>query len=541
MKYLLRIFLIPILARLGRTFGKSWSELGEKYGREVMLAQAKDILVEPSEIPAAEDPLDIIFLTMIGGHGYNTSVDIVIGLSLKARGHAVRFVVCDQELNACEVKKATNRKNWDKACSKCWTYGKNIYNRFGLEIIKVSSLIAGKTPEQNPERWSEIVEASLLKHFGVGVLESGEAVTARRQAYEESVRVTQMIGETLVVMKPDRVLMSHGIYSTWGPQRELLNESRIPVITFSKCKKKNTEKFNWTTSADWWDVSKEWERVGEISLTTEQDAQLDEYLDSRRDHSADTLKYNFGNEESKSETFNRLGLDPTKPTFIAFTNVLWDAASAQREIVFSDPITWIIETINWFTDHPNRQLVVKIHPAEVVIGTNQPFASIIRQRIPELPNNVRIIEPHEEVNSWSVMAIADLGLVHTSTIGMEMPLEHIPCAVVSRTHFRGRGFTIDVNTEEEYFELIRCWDAKQYNLEEARTLARRYAYLLFERYQLPFKFFHEPNHTDVRAMNFDSVQSLATHPVMKLICDSIENGNDFLLPPSPQIQEKFKQ
>ena len=77
------------------------------------------------------------------------------------------------------------------------------------------------------------------------------------------------------------------------------------------------------------------------------------------------------------------------------------------------------------------------------------------------------------------MQIADLGLVHTSTIGMEMPLEGIPCAVVSKTHFRGRGFTIDVNTREEYFNLIENWDSESYDSQSCIDLAKRYAFLLF--------------------------------------------------------------
>ena len=543
MKYKARLKIIPLLSGVGRKLGSTWPQLGDKFGREVMIAQAAEILSAPSEITAVapKEELDVVFLTMIGGHGYNTSVDIVLGLALKARGHRVRFVVCDQQLPACEVKKAKNKNGWQKACNKCWAYGQAIYSSFGLEIVKVSDLVADYDAPKDLSRWNEIVEASLLKHFGVGILAEDSTTEARREAYQQSVSISHRIGEALVAMSPDRVIMSHGIYSTWGPQRELLNDANIPVVTYSKCKKKWTEKLNWTTSADWWDVSQEWERVQDRALTTEQSDQLDRYLDSRRDHSADTLKYNFGTEESKTETYERLGLDPNKPTFIAFTNVLWDAASAQREIVFSDPITWIIDTINWFAKHPDRQLVVKIHPAEVVIGTNQPFASIITERVGELPKNVRVIEPHEKVNSWSVMSIADLGLVHTSTIGMEMPLENIPCAVVSRTHYRERGFTIDVNTKEEYFDLIENWNVQNYDLEEFRTRGRRYAYLLFERYQLPFKFFYEPKHTDVRAMNFDSVQTLADHPTMKLICNSIEQREDFLLPETPQETGKHWQ
>ena len=245
------------------------------------------------------------------------------------------------------------------------------------------------------------------------------------------------------------------------------------------------------------------------------------------------MKFNHGSEEARSDVFANLGLDETKPTFVAFTNVLWDAASAHREIVFPDPTTWILESIAWFAERPDRQLVVKIHPAEAVVGTNQPFASIIRDRFPSLPSNIYIIEPEQKTNSWSIIKIADLGLAHTSTVGMEMPLEGVPCAVLSRTHYRGRGFTIDVNNRDEYFHLIENWNRDDHDIEEMRTLAKRYAFLLFERYQLPFPFFTEAGHTDVRSMNFSSVSNLANHPVMKLITDSIEEKRDFLLPPDP--------
>ena len=93
MKYAARIFAVPILAKIGRAFGMSWNSLGDRLGREVILAQAPSIIADSSNksLPQSDKPLDIVCLTMIGGHGYNTSVDIVLGLALKARGHKVRF------------------------------------------------------------------------------------------------------------------------------------------------------------------------------------------------------------------------------------------------------------------------------------------------------------------------------------------------------------------------------------------------------------------------------------------------------------------
>ena len=47
--------------------------------------------------------------------------------------------------------------------------------------------------------------------------------------------------------------------------------------------------------------------------------------------------------------------------------------------------------------------------------------------------------------------MTDLGIVHTTTSGMEMPLVNVPVVVVSNTHYRGKGFTIDVENKEDYF------------------------------------------------------------------------------------------
>ncbi|HOG37330.1 MAG TPA: hypothetical protein PKZ29_00235, partial [Candidatus Woesebacteria bacterium] len=72
--------------------------------------------------------------------------------------------------------------------------------------------------------------------------------------------------------------MSHGIYCTWGPAREALLAANIPVITYGEGKKRDTEKFNWNTSADWWDVSAEWDKVRDVPLTPAQQKTIDDYL-----------------------------------------------------------------------------------------------------------------------------------------------------------------------------------------------------------------------------------------------------------------------
>lgn len=484
-----------------------------------------------------ETPLKIVFLTMIGGHRYLFATEAILSLLLQQRGHQVQHVICDQSLPACEIKKSTNHEQWAEACASCWSLGRHLATSFGLDVVGVSELLKDASPElDNSIDIDSIVEASLLKHFMVGSLDAiGDSKHERAEAYIEAAQRSLKIGATIVAQKPDRVIMSHGIYSTWGPARELLLENNIPVTTYGKGKKRQTIKFNWSTSADWWDVSEEWKTAKSQELTAVQESEIDSYLESRRSHSDDSMVYNFGKEEPVEAIKKRLGLVTGKTTFTLFTNVLWDAASAQREIAFKNAIDWVFETIRWFIEHPEKQLIVKVHPAEVVIGTKQPFSKIIDDEFPNLPPNIAIINPDAVINSWSVAEMTDLGLVHTSTVGMELPLEGTPVAVVSRTHFRDRGFTIDIENKNQYFELLDQFNPDSSNDTEMTKIAKRYAYLLFNRYQIPFDLFEEPNHADVRSFKLDKLRGLASSEIVNAFIPPFERGSgSFLLPRSSQ-------
>ena len=531
-KYNIRLILVPLVSKFLFSLGYDWRFLGKKFGREVIISQLQFLNKKfHINLPKNNPPLSIYILTITCGNTYNLCLEILLAFGLKFRGHKVKFVLDDLQLPITTDTKADNEDNWESIVYRGFSFGKRMISKAGFEIVYVSNLINNNEISNNHKEFSEIVEASLLKHYKVGVLDEDSAeVRQRRKLFEKAVKLSSHLGDKIIDLKPDRIIMSTGIYSTWGPPRIVLNNAKIPVLTYSKTKKKDTEKFNWKYASDWWDVSNEWKKIKEIPLTIDENKKLDDYLDSRITHEKDVLKYNFGLYEDHKETFRRLNLSQDKPVYSLYTNVLWDAASAQREIAFSNPVDWVYRTINWFIKNQEYQLIVKIHPAEVVIGTNQPFYNLINEKYDELPNNIRIIRPEEKINSWSIVNISSLGLVHTSTVGLELPLKGIPCIVASKTHFRGKGFTIDIENEVDYFDLLKNFDKKNYDIDKMITYARRYSYLLFERYQIPFPFFYEPFWTDVRALNIERYDDLFINKHFNFIIDCIENKKEFVLP-----------
>jgi capsule polysaccharide export protein KpsC/LpsZ len=86
-----------------------------------------------------------------------------------------------------------------------------------------------------------------------------------------------------------------------------------------------------------------------------------------------------------------------------------------------------------------------------------------------------------------LIEIADLILTYTSTIGLEAALMGKPVMVAGQTHYRAKGFTLDSDTETEYFdklnEVLKMTDSKH---DVDVQSARRYSFLFFRRYMIDF-------------------------------------------------------
>lgn len=179
-----------------------------------------------------------------------------------------------------------------------------------------------------------------------------------------------------------------------------------------------------------------------------------------------------------------LGLDQ-RPVVLLATNVIGDSLTLGRQ-VFSESMTeWLVRTVQYFARHPEAQLVVRIHPGELV--TKGPSVeAVVHRALPEgLPGNIYLVPANAQVNTYDLIEIADLGLVYTTTVGMEMAMSGVPAIVIGQTHYRGKGFTLDPGTWQDYFDLLdRALAAPQeYRLSQAQVeKAWEYAYRFFFEY-----------------------------------------------------------
>jgi hypothetical protein len=182
-----------------------------------------------------------------------------------------------------------------------------------------------------------------------------------------------------------------------------------------------------------------------------------------------------------------LGLD-SRPVVLLAANVIGDSLTLGRQ-VFSESMTeWLERTVQYFARLPEVQLVVRIHPGERY--TKGPsVADVVEHALPERPEHIRLVAAGDPVNTYDLVEIAALGLVYTTTVGMEMGMSGVPVIVAGRTHYRGKGFTLDPGSWEDYFERIgealvypeRCRLSR-----EQVERAWNYAYRFFFEFPLPF-------------------------------------------------------
>jgi hypothetical protein len=189
----------------------------------------------------------------------------------------------------------------------------------------------------------------------------------------------------------------------------------------------------------------------------------------------------------------QLGLDD-RPVVLLATNVLGDSLTLGRNIFAASMAEWIEKTIRYLAANDNVQVVVRVHPGERLIH-GPSMAAIIKQVQPTLPAHIHLIGPSEATNTYDLMDLASLGLTYTTTVGMEMAMRGVPVIVAGRTHYRGRGFTLDPSTWEEYFRMVEAVlrDGRGRRLEQDEvTAAWSYAYrFVFEYPQdFPWRLMH---------------------------------------------------
>ena len=210
------------------------------------------------------------------------------------------------------------------------------------------------------------------------------------------------------------------------------------------------------------------------------------------------------------ETRKMLNLDD-RPVVMLAANVLGDSLTLGRDIFASSMTEWITKTVQYFAKRTDVQMVIRVHPGEKLVPQAKSMATVVKEALPELPSHIHVIGALDKVNTYDLIEFADVGLAYTTTVGLETAMNGRPVISCGWTHYRGRGFTLDANSWDEYMSMLDkvLADIPSYKLNEKQVeFAWNYAYRFFFEYPRPFPW---------RLMNF--WDDLEVWPLEKVLSD----------------------
>lgn len=218
--------------------------------------------------------------------------------------------------------------------------------------------------------------------------------------------------------------------------------------------------------------------------------------------------WQYVSSQGAEETRKALKLE-NRPVVMLAANVLGDSLTLGRDLFAESMTEWITKTVQFFAQRPKIQLVIRVHPGEMLVPQVKSMGQVVREALPSLPSHIHIISAADKVNTYDLIEIADLGLAYTTTVGLETAMNGTPVISCGQTHYRGRGFTIDPNSWAEYFTTLErmLHDLPAHRLAESQTAAAwNYAYRFFFEYPRPFPW---------RLMNFwDDLQGWPLEKVL---------------------------
>jgi hypothetical protein len=473
----------------------------------------------------------LLFLSM---RGWSTHLlwETTLAHAARLRGAEPVFATCGGRLPICDA--ANLHSSPPMPCLSCSEYATEAIGLAGFTPITLRDLVdlraeiraarvrveplttiaACEVFVDGSLPLGRLIRISVAWFLARGTLPETEIVLETYRRFLISGLVLQeAFARLLERVDPDRIIMLNGTFFAESILGELASRRKVPVTTYERGFASDSIVVTPGRAAAGLMIDDEfWDEAAQRPLSEVETRRLDELLDSRT--RGERLSDNFWQKriEDVASIRRELRLRPDRPLAVLFSNILWDSAVQARDIAFDGMAEWVVDSIAGIANRPDIDLVVRLHPAEVRLTnhrTEERMADIIAARFPVLPSNVRIIPPESPISSYSLMSMATLGLVYTSTVGLEMAARGIPVVVAAQTHYRGRGFTEDVADRDAYWKAVDDLRVSGARSESRRELARRYASLFFLRFMQPLELVQEVSRGRPR-LAYRSLDELAT-------------------------------
>ena len=539
------------LKRFARTLGNSGLTWAKAVGP-----------VSPKPKADARPASRILIATSVGGHLTALNFEAVVAASLVRRGAQVDALLCDAALPACmeaehryyptpSRRRSLVKHGPRELCISCTRVGRSVYDDLGVPVllyrdfldaedVAVVERILAATDDASIRGFrlddlpvGEHAYAGALRFFARGDIgEESHADEITRSYFRAALTSVMMMRRLLRTNRYDACVLNHGIYVPQGLLAEVCRAEGVRVVTWNPAYRKSCFILSHDTTYHHTLMSEPTESWERMRWTDEIEAGLMRYLASRMEGTQDWIWFHDKPTFDVASIAAELGLDLAKPTIGMLTNVVWDAQLHYPANAFGGMIEWIIETIAWFAQHPELQLVVRIHPAEIrgTLPSRQRVLDEIGRVFPTLPGNIFVIPPDSNASTYTIMAQCNAVIIYGTKTGVELTSIGTPVIVAGEAWIRGKGVTTDCSSKGEYFDALESLPFANRMAIDTMKRARRYAYHFFFRRMIPVPFMQPRKGwpSIVPVLRDASELAPGVHRGLDVICNGILTGSAFV-------------
>jgi len=501
----------------------------------------------------------VLIATSAGGFVPGAIVESTLAVALTLRGAQVHVLLCDELLPACiqGMMYTTDADEYAQfgpqhsLCGVCFAPGYDTYRPLGLQIHRYSELV---TDDELAEAasisakidYSEIGDyqldglavgehalAGTLRFFARGDLKGEPKAEEILRRYLKASLLTSFATRRLLRKFPfTSACFHHGIYVPQGLIGEVARKGGVRVVNWNPAYRKQCFIFSHHDTYHHTLLEEPVSNWQSIEWNAKMESEIMDYLKSRWQGTRDWIWFHEKPQEEPSSIAAELGLDFSRPCVGLLTNVIWDAQLHYRANAFPDMLQWVLQTIRYFSDRPEIQLLIRVHPAEIrgTLPSRQPIVAEINRAFFELPKNIFVIPPESRVSTYATMAQCNAVLIYGTKTGVELTSMGIPTVVAGEAWIRNKGMTMDARSSDEYFQILDQLPLEGRLNPEQIERARKYAYHFFFRRMIPLSFMYPSNDRTPYQLQLQSIKQLSAgrEPGLDIICEGILNGIEFI-------------
>lgn len=289
------------------------------------------------------------------------------------------------------------------------------------------------------------------------------------------------------IEKPDKIVTSHAIYISWGVIYDVARMNGINVDVYNGSYRKNTLRFYHNERNAPFPIA-EWPSFESRELNDKELNILNNYIESREDQKNDNIQlFSEKSDYTAIDNFVKKARNTNSKIACLYTNISWDAYAHAKECPFDSMEEWLVETIEYLRKIPKLYVILKAHPAEVYHQVPDKFR--VKNFIPyNLPDHLLFVNEKANIRPFYIYNIIDFGIIHLSTVCIEMALKNIPVLTSGgNSHYSNKNFTIDPKSKQEYFQQLMDLATGKSSFKPDIEIAKKYMFYRFFREAIPFE------------------------------------------------------